>query len=124
QAKVSNQVEVVDVLDRKTGSQYIFRTVGSDEKGKLYTSEGSAFISGDGNFGGQPRTDKPVAKTMPRPNEPPDAILEYKVGLDQPALYRLTGDYNPLHIDPAFAKLARFDRTITHGNCMLGIAAQ
>lgn len=58
------------------------------------------------------------------PSNSPDFVKEIKVSEDQAALYRLTGDRNPLHIDPAFAKGANFDKPILHGMCTYGLTAK
>ena len=81
------------------------------------------FIRGAGGFGGKPRS----ALTTPCstiPSRPADLTLTYTTGEDQAALYRLTGDLNPLHIDPEFAALGGQDRPILHGLCGLGASVQ
>uniref|UniRef100_A0A8D1HWT2 Peroxisomal multifunctional enzyme type 2 n=1 Tax=Sus scrofa TaxID=9823 RepID=A0A8D1HWT2_PIG len=83
----------------------------------------SVFVMGSGGFGGKRTSDKDkVAVAIP--SRPPDAILTDTTSLNQAALYRLSGDWNPLHIDPDFASLAGFDRPILHGLCTFGFSAR
>lgn len=58
------------------------------------------------------------------PKSAPDFTIEIKTTTDQAGLYRLTGDRNPLHIDPAFAAGAKFDRPILHGMCTYGLTGK
>ncbi|CUM65433.1 uncharacterized protein PRCAT00003072001 [Priceomyces carsonii] len=58
------------------------------------------------------------------PSTEPDFTTSIKISEDQAALYRLSGDRNPLHIDPAFAKGAGFDKPILHGMCTYGLSAK
>ncbi len=75
-----------------------------------------------GNFGGDrgPKT----APIVPPEGLDPDFSVSFTVPPDQAAIYRLSGDKNPLHIDPDFARKARFDRPILHGLCSFGYAGR
>ncbi|CAG7826358.1 unnamed protein product [Allacma fusca] len=123
-AKVQLGCQVIDVLDKGSGSVYILQVKGEDDEGPLFTLEYSIFVVGDGNFGGKRDTEKPITRPVPPPKRAPDQVFEYQTGKDQAALYRLSGDANPLHIDPLFAQLGGFSRPIIHGLCSFGIAAR
>lgn len=75
-----------------------------------------------GNFGGDsgPKSDH----IAPPEGKEPDFHIEYGTSLNQGALYRLSGDKNPLHIEPEFAMKAGFDRPILHGLCSFGYAGR
>jgi acyl dehydratase len=79
------------------------------------------FIRGEGGFGGD-RASAPAAP--PLPDRPPDHVVTYPTRPDQALLYRLSGDRNPLHSDPAFARRAGFDRPILHGLCTYGFTGR
>ena len=86
----------------------------------LATLRSSIFARADGGFGGPPGEDE----TRPVPDRAPDQSLEFATRPDQALLYRLNGDRNPLHADPAFARMLGFPRPILHGLCTYGIACR
>jgi acyl dehydratase len=86
---------------------------------RLATVEGTGFYRADGGRGG-------TAGSSPAPHAIPDRAHDAEVAIqtrpEQALLYRLNGDRNPLHADPAFARRSGFDRPILHGLCTYGIA--
>lgn len=80
----------------------------------------SLVIRGEGGFGGDPG---PAATWAP-PERPADAVVSYQTRPDQALLYRLNGDRNPLHSDPAFARQVGFEQPILHGLCTYGFAGR
>lgn len=85
----------------------------------LATLEQTTFARGDGGFGGSPG---PAPAPHPEPDRAPDATRDMPTRPEQAALYRLNGDHNPLHIDPAVAAAAGYPRPILHGLCSFGVA--
>lgn len=83
------------------------------------TSLSSLFVRGGGGFGGD-QGRRPDTNTVP--DRSPDATTEVVTSANQAALFRLLGDRNPLHIDPAFARRAGFERPILHGAATFGLA--
>jgi acyl dehydratase len=87
---------------------------------RLATLEQTTFARGDGGFGGvNVRRDN----GWERPAREPDAVCDLPTRPDGALLYRLTGDRNPLHADPAVARVGGFDRPILHGLCTYGLIA-
>jgi acyl dehydratase len=58
------------------------------------------------------------------PDTAPDVTTEARIANNQAHIYRLSGDYNPLHIDPESAQFGGFDEPILHGLCTFGHCAQ
>jgi acyl dehydratase len=124
--KLNVYSEVVDIQDKGEGKNAIlvFKGVGTDpETGDVVAETVStAVIRGEGGFGGQPG-ERPFAPEIP--DREPDAKVALATTEDQPLIYRLSGDRNPLHSDPWFAKnLAGFPKPILHGLCTYGVAGR
>lgn len=87
---------------------------------KLFTNIITIFSRFDGNFGGP---DAPPSQVT-IPAREPDYVVEARPSVDQPLLYRLSGDVFELHVDPEFARLAGFEKPIMHGLCTHGFACR
>lgn len=86
----------------------------------LFRTKMTAFFRGEGGFGG----DRGPSPAWSRPDRTPDHEVRYTTRLDQPLIYRLSGDRNPLHSDPSFAKMGGFERPILHGLCTYGFTGR
>jgi acyl dehydratase len=110
------------IYDKGSGALVIVNAETTDEGGKvLFTNTFGAFIRGEGGFGGDRG---PSGRRNVPPERAPDATVEMPTRPDQALLYRLSGDRNPLHADPDFAKLGGFDKPILHGLCTFGHAGR
>jgi len=120
------EVRVLDVLDKGTGAVIVTETTTFNHNtNKLIAKQRfGLFLLGSGNFGGS-RTSLAEEKAPAVPNFPPDLVMQYRIGDDQAALYRIgSGDLNPLHIDQNFAQIFGFAKPILHGLCSLGISTR
>lgn len=114
---------VVEVIDKGAGKGalvYSERKVSDKATGELIaTVTQTTFCRADGGFGGPPR---PSPEPHALPTRAPDAICDLGTRPEAALIYRLSGDRNPLHSEPAVAKLAGYPRPIFHGLGNFGIA--
>ena len=110
---------ITGIYDKGSGAAVATETVAVDADGgaQMFTNRSVAFIRGEGGWGGE--RGPSVVKLM-IPDRAADHIVDYPLADNQAYLYRLSGDRNPLHSDPKFAKAAGFDRPILHGLCTYG----
>ncbi len=120
---VIGRTRVTDIVDKGEGKAaiiYTEREVTDKASGSvLATLWQSTFCRADGGFGGSPESPR---KPAPLPESDPE-LTDTIPTLPQAALiYRLSGDYNPLHAEPGIAKAAGFDQPILHGLATFGVA--
>jgi 3-hydroxyacyl-CoA dehydrogenase/3a,7a,12a-trihydroxy-5b-cholest-24-enoyl-CoA hydratase len=121
-AKLTHRARIKEIWDKGKGAVINTEAKTYDETGELLAvNEYTYFIRGAGGFGGDRG---PSAEVNVAPNRAPDKVVEERVGENQALLYRLSGDINPLHADPNFAKAFGFDKPILHGLCTFGFAAR
>lgn len=116
--KLTTIGRVAGVYDLKRMAQAIFTTETRDEGGTLLCeTEWNILFRNDGGFKGP----RPPATPRHRvPERDPDFEVQEKTAPEQALLYRLSGDLNPLHADPAIGEKAGFGEPILHGLCTYG----
>jgi len=117
--------KVASVIDRGPNRGAVIRVVTEARLKRddtaMFTAESTLIARGDGGFGGP--GGQRVAPAKP-PQREPDLSCDLLLRPDQALLYRLTGDRNPLHSEPAVARAAGFDQPILHGLCTYGVACR
>ncbi|MGA8652935.1 MAG: MaoC/PaaZ C-terminal domain-containing protein [Xanthobacteraceae bacterium] len=120
---IIGRTRIVEVIDKGAGKGALLlteRTITDKASGELIgTVTQTIFCRGDGGFGGPPRETPPPHAI---PARAPDAICDLGTRPEMALIYRLSGDYNPLHADPAFANAAGFARPILHGLGTFGVS--
>jgi acyl dehydratase/putative sterol carrier protein len=123
EGKFVNRSKNIGVYDKGSGAVIVSETLTSCRKtGDVYARNViSTFIRGAGGFGGDRG---PSSKDEPLPTREPDVIHTESTSTSQALIYRLSGDYNPLHVDASMASMVGFERPILHGLCTYGYACR
>jgi len=122
EAEATTQDKLVAMYDKGKAAVVVTEAEVKLASGEpLWTTRSSAFIRGEGGWGGDRGPSGPQ-------NEPPERAPDHEITLqtspDQAFVYRLSGDRNPLHTDPSFAAMGGFDRPILHGLCTYGFTGR
>ena len=120
--------KLVEVIDKGKSAIVVSGSITKDTATgeDVFYNESSLFIRGSGGFGGSSKGSNRGAatKVYQPPKRKPDAAVEEATTEEQAILYRLNGDRNPLHVDPAFSKMGGFKTPILHGLCFFGISGK
>jgi acyl dehydratase len=116
-ASVTTEATVAGIYDKGSGALVDLEFKSSVDGKLLFENVVSMFVRGEGGFGGERGPRRDTAK-------PPDRAADRQVKIQterrQALVYRLSGDWNPLHADPEIAKEVGFERPILHGLCTFG----
>jgi len=114
--------KVVGIWDKGNAAVLEFEATSTNvATGKpLLKTRSSLFCRGEGGWGG----DRGPSEKITFPTRKPDHQVTYATREDQALTYRLSGDRNPLHSDPSFAKAGGFDKPILHGLCTYGFTGR
>jgi acyl dehydratase len=120
---LSTTGRITGLYDLKKMAQLVFETRTLLDGRLIFETEWSLFFLGEGGFGGPRPPKSPLPKIAS--DATPAFSFEETISTEQALLYRLSGDANPLHVDPAFAALVGFERgPILHGLATYGFGAR
>lgn len=123
QGEFTTVAEVTGIYDKGKGASVMVEAHTCDEKNEpVFDNLFTIFVRGEGGFGGA-RGPEPL-KADPPSGRAPDFSMTETTTREQALLYRLSGDINPLHAAPEFAKMGGFERPILHGLCTYGHAGR
>ena len=121
-ATLTHKSRIKDIFDKGKNALVVTEVQTFDEDGDLLVkNEVTTFVRGAGGWGGDRG---PAQDVNVPPDRAPDKVVEETIPPHQALLYRLSGDWNPLHADPGFAKAFGFERPILHGLCTFGYAGR
>lgn len=121
EGKLTSYPKIAALYDKGKGALIEIEVVTRDTKEEpVFLNRFGVFIRGEGGFGG----DKGPEPGFVPPEREPDKVLSLPTLPQQALLYRLSGDFNPLHADPNFAAMGGFPRPILHGLCTMGFACR
>jgi acyl dehydratase len=122
-ASVVSRLRVEAIEDKGVGRGALIhsvREINDETTGALLaTTRQAIFCRSEGGFGGDP---PPVPLDRALPTSAPDMMIAMPTREEAALLFRLSGDYNPLHVDPLVARAAGFARPILHGLAIFGMA--
>ncbi|MBI1988610.1 MAG: MaoC family dehydratase N-terminal domain-containing protein [Betaproteobacteria bacterium] len=123
EGEIAGLTKVTGVVDKgkDKGALVMTECTVRDKAGgnTLCTLTSTSFCRADGGFGGPAG---PAKTPHPIPATPPDAVCDLPTLPQAALIYRLSGDYNPLHAEPAAAQKAGYPRPILHGRCTFSVA--
>lgn len=121
EGKAVMRSRIADVHDKGKAAVIVMENevVALDDK-PLFTTRTKVFARGEGGFGGE----RGPSEHVELPQRGPDATLDCPTSVRQALVYRLSGDRNPLHVDPDFAATAGFEEPILHGLCSYGVVCK
>ncbi|MES2898962.1 MAG: MaoC/PaaZ C-terminal domain-containing protein [Pseudomonadota bacterium] len=123
EAHVTGKSRVVEIIDRGPGKgafiKYERKIFERDSGAALCTISQTMLARADGGFGGPARSMDPAHVI---PERAADFCCDIPTQRNMALLYRLNGDWNPLHADPEVARAAGFEQPILHGLASWGLA--
>ena len=114
-----HKMTISEIFDKGKNAVVVFHVDSRDKETDtpLIRNDIAMVVRGAGGWGGDRG---PSGDVNAPPDRKPDAIVEEKIGASQALLYRLSGDWNPLHVDPGFAQAFGYEKPILHGLCTFG----